>query len=253
MDKFTKGHYKEFEKYFEAPEPQGKREFLNKYYKCTGMAAGVCGEEQPYGRYGFLYMLRVQASYISVWLWIFSVLVFIFTYIAGRYIQDMVLWFLFAVIPFIVTFSLSEAMRSVVYGMAEFEMTSRSGLKGVIMSRLVILGTGNLILLFAVAVISGGSTLLNVVYMFVPYLCSATGGLIILRKFPAKEGIYMCCGFCGIISAAGTGTLQSFRWIYGAKYTGIWVIAIIALFIITIYECKRTASMGYTGTAGSNF
>lgn len=236
MSKLDKRHIKEIKKYFEAPMPQDKDAFLD---KINTQAFKI--EEPVCRKTSLLYMIFVQFSYISKWLWAFSVLVFLFTFIVSTYLQEILLWPIFAVMPFIVTFSLSESMRSVVYGMGEFEMTSRFSLKSIIMARMLVLGVGNMILLFALAGFKGDSMWRNVAYMLVPYLSSATGGLVILRKFTSKEGVYLSCAFSIIISVLFLAGVQSFNWIYEARYTSLWLIAAIALLINASYECYKTA------------
>ncbi len=237
--KFDKKYILQIKKYFEAPSPQGKSAFLDKYSK---------KEELDSNRISLPYMVFVQISYISKWMWVFSALIFLCMLIISKYLQRQMLWTAFALMPFIVTFSLSESMRSVVYGMGEFEMAARFSLKSIIMSRLIILGIGNMFLLFVFAMFLGEGIWRNIVYMLVPYLSSATGGLMILRKFTSKEGVYISCGFSSIISGLCLTGVQSYRWIYETRYTSIWIVAAISLFISTSYECLKTAD-----AVGSSF
>lgn len=242
MSKFNKKYIAEIEKYFQAPTPKGKSDFLDKTYR-NYIAKNWKKEDMTHSRLSILYMIFVQFSYISKWLWIFSILISIFMFVISIYIPESLLWSVFAVIPFIVTFSLSESMRSIVYGMGEFEMTSRFSLKSIIMSRLLVLGIGNMILLFVLAWFNGDGMWKNVAYMLAPYLLSATGGLVILRKFTSKEGVYMSCTFSVIISVLCLTGINSFSFIYEAKYTCIWIIATIVLFINAVYESYKTADI----------
>ena len=219
-------------KYFEAPEPQGKQQFLEKVSHMHVQASK---------KTSIAYMAWVQFSYISKWLWVFSSFVFICIFISSRYIAEETLWFLSAAIPFIVTFSLSESMRSVVYGMREFEMSSKFTLKSIIMLRVIIIGTVNMFMLLATAGLSGSSMCNSLLYMLVPYLSSATGGFIILRKFPAREGVYFSSGFGAIISLVNVKSVQAYSWIYDARYTGIWAIVIIVLLAAASYESYKMA------------
>lgn len=242
MSKLDKKHIPEIKKYFEAPAPQDKSAFLAKVYSGYRAYTGNVDKEMPAcGRISYIYMVFIQFSYISKWLWIFSALVFLCVFAISIYIQEMLLWTVFAVMPFIVTFSLSESMRSVMYGMYEFEMASRFPFKSIIMSRLAVLGAGNMLLLFALAVFAGNGMWRNVVYMLVPYLSSASGGLMIFRKFASKEGVYISCIFSIVISMLCLSGVQSYNWIYESRYTFIWIIAAIALFINTGFECYKTA------------
>ena len=229
MGRKIKKHLPEIKKYFEAPEPQGKGTFINK----------ACQENMSGNRISLLYMLWVQFSFISKWLWLVSALLFICGFITSRYIPGEIIWLLSAAVPFIVTFSLSESMRSVIYGMQEFEMASRFTLKSIIMSRVIILGAGNMLLLFITVFLFGNSMWRNVIYILVPYLSSAIGGFVILRKFPAREGVYLSCAFSVIISVIDIKVAQVYSFVYEERYTGIWIIAVLLMFAVASYEsCK---------------
>lgn len=222
----------EIRKYFEAPEPQRKQEFIEK--------VSLMPFQEP-RKTSICYMAWVQFSYISKWLWVFSAFIFICIFISSRYIPGSMLWFLSAVMPFIVTFSLSESMRSIIYGMREFEMSSKFTLKSIIMLRVAIIGAVNMFILLFAACLSGSGMCSSLLYMLVPYLSSATGSFIILRKFPAREGVYFSSGFCVIISLVNIKSVQSYSWIYDARYTGIWVIAFILLLAAASYESYKMA------------
>lgn len=229
MGRKIKKYLPEIKKYFEAPEPQEKSIFINK----------MCQENISGNKISSWYMLWVQFSFISKWLWIISALLFICGFITSRYISEEIIWFISAAVPFIVTFSLSESMRSVIYGMQEFEMASRFTLKSIIMSRVIILGVGNMFLLFIAVFLSGNNMWRNVIYILVPYLSSAIGGFVILRKFPAREGVYLSSIFSVIISVIDIKTAYEYSFIYEARYTGIWIIAVLLMFAAASYEsCK---------------
>lgn len=232
MIKPGKKDLQDIRKYFEAPEPQGKQGFLEKVSHLP---------LQPPEKTSIIYMAWVQFFYISKWLWVFSAFIFICIFISSRYIAEEMLWFLSAALPFIVTFSLSESIRSVIYGMHEFEMSSRFTLKSIIMLRVIITGTVNMLMLLMAAGLSGNGMCRNALYMLVPYLSSATGGFIILRKFPSREGIYFSSAFGAVISLINIKGFYSYSWIYNARYTGIWFAAIIVLLVSASYEGYKMA------------
>lgn len=229
---------KEIKKYFEAPEPVRKQEFINK----TAALRYINIRKNA----GFFYILRVQFSYISKWLWVLSAVLFAGIFIASRYIASGLVWYVSGIIPFIITFTFTESVRSVIYGMNELEMSSRFTLKSIIMSRVIIIGAVNMSLVLFTELLSGDILWINIVYMLVPYLSSATGGFIILRKFTSKEGVYLSSGFGIIISLLDMGSIEYYNFIYDAQYTGIWVIAAIMFFAAAIYESYKMA-----GTIGS--
>ncbi|MCI9079092.1 MAG: hypothetical protein HFH68_09265 [Lachnospiraceae bacterium] len=233
MNKPGKKDLQNIRKYFEVPEkPHRKQEFLE---KISGTPLHVPGKTS------IIYLAWVQFSYISKWLWALSAFIFVCVFISSRYIAEEMLWFLSAAMPFIVTFSLSESMRSVIYGMRELEMSSRFTLKSIIMLRVIIIGAANMFMLLATAGLSGGGMCRKLLYMLVPYLSSATGGFIILRKFPAREGIYFSSVFGVVISFINVKSVQCFSWIYDVRYTGVWIIVVIALLAAASYESYKMA------------
>ncbi len=231
MIKPGKKDLQEIRKYFEAPEPERKQAFLEKMSHI---------HVQPPGKTNIIYMAWVQFFYISKWLWTLSAFIFACIFISSRYISEDMLWLLSAALPFIVAFSLSESMRSVIYGMREFEMSSRFTIKSVIMMRVIITGAVNMLMLLAVAGLSGGGMCRNMLYMLVPYLSSATGGFAILRKFPSREGVYFS-SFGAVISIINLKGVYSYSWIYSARYIGIWLAAVIVLLAAASYEGYKMA------------
>lgn len=231
MSDFEKKYKLEIEEFFEAPKPKRRQQFLRE--------AESRKEDIYSDKISLRYMVMIQISYISKWVWILSVLLFIIAFILCRFIHKEILWAVSAVIPFIVTISLAECMRSVVYGMGELEMASRFSLKNVIMTRMFILGVCNMILLFAVVAASGNGMWKNIVYMLVPYLSTAAGGMEIFRMFPAREGTFMSCGFAVIISAVDVIAAKSYSWIYDAQFFGFWVISVIILLSVNAYGYRR--------------
>ena len=81
----------------------------------------------------------------------------------------------------------------------------------------------------------------NIIYMLVPYLSSAIGGFVILRKFPAREGVYLSCVFSGIISIIDIKLVNDYSFIYEARYTGIWITAVLLMFAAAGYESFKMA------------
>ncbi len=259
MSKNINGSLKaDLEKYFEAPLPQDKQRFLEmlpSLYKYGTNAQEMQDDinvwetpddtdvmKAPGGGTGKGYMLIVQLSYISKRVWIASALIFGVMYAAGVFFHESVLWGIFSLMPFIVTISLSEGMRSFMYGMSELEMAARFSLKSVLMLRMIILGTVNMAMIFLVS-FSTGQMWRNSIYMLVPYLLAAMGGLLILRKFPNRDGMYACGAFSVIICCINLTGVQSFGLIYGMRYFKCWVIAAVLLAALTVWEYAKMFQM----------
>ncbi|MBE5960666.1 MAG: hypothetical protein E7256_04670 [Lachnospiraceae bacterium] len=218
----------ELKLFFEAPKPLRKREFLRKM--------------KPQ-KISMLQMMKVQVSYLPKWIWVFSVTVFLGAGVASRFGAEQMLGAVFAMIPFLVMVTVAGSIRSVLYGMSELEMTARFSLKSVLMIRMEILGIENLILLIGIAFLSGSGILRNMLYMLLPYLMTAAGGFLIMRKFASKEGTYLCAGFSAMISLIQLIGFEKYHWIYEARYIGVWGMAVAVFFYLTMREGYRTIKM----------
>lgn len=214
----------QLKKLYEAPKPVGKRAFLRKM------------EPQPLNIRSILWM---QCFYISKWEWILSFILIGSTVVLSRLNEKDVLGMVLAAMPFLAVVSVSDSVRSVTWGMSELEMSSRFSLKSVVLSRMVIAGIVNLVLELFLALLAGGDFCETILYLLTPYLVSAYGSLVLVRKIAGKDGVFACMGFGVIVgAAAGFSTLQ-ITWIYQAQYMGVWLLAVVFLAYLTYRESRR--------------
>lgn len=213
---------KELFNYFDAPTPRRKKDFLKKY-----------GIENI----NMFDVIVNQFHYISKSTWIFSALFFVFSLFVGRYATSEYIWVIFSIIPFFVTISITESMRSFRYGMNELEMVTRFSLKSIIYAKMFILGVCNVLLLFIIAGFMESGVFANILYMLVPYLITASGGFMIVRKFRGNEGNYLCCGLSIIVGGA-EGRLYGFNSgvLFELRYINLWIIAFVIFLVLTVRE-----------------
>lgn len=213
---------------FEAPKPIKKEEFLQKI------------QIPPINNFEFICS---QAAYIHKWIWLFSVIIFSVALINAGYLGKNILWCISSFMPLLALTIITESGRSEIYGMAEFELSSRFSLKSVVFARLAILGIANLILiclLIPITFINSKTTILQTgIYMICPYLLTVFLGFVVIRKIHGKETIYLCTGIATIISFGNSILYQSFPLIFGEHRFIWWVVAFVILGTNVANQCYQ--------------
>ena len=149
------------QKAFEAPQPnrQEKARFLRAL---------------PGPRISMFRFILVQASYMRKMTLVFSVLLLLPAVIGANYISENTLWIVSAFVPILGLLAVAESTRSTMYGMSEFEMSTRFSLKSVVMARMSVLGVLDFIVLVCAIPLcytgSGFSLLQTGLYLLVPYM-----------------------------------------------------------------------------------
>ena len=173
---------------FTAPEPKRKRAFLRSL---------------PHQEAGIGTLLISQAAFIRKWVWAVSFLLFGSVVWLAQYTEQECIWVLSAVMPFGALLLILEFARSAAYGMAELEMTSRFSLRMVLLARMSMLGAAQLLGLIPAAIVLGTKLFTSGVYILVPYLLTAVLGLIVVRRLPGRENMYVCGCISGGVCALG--------------------------------------------------
>lgn len=211
---------------FEAPEPAGRREFLRRY---------------PPQSISIPQFLRIQTTYIRRWVWVFSILLFLAAVIGSGYLEKNMLWCISSFMPILALTVVTESGRSMVYGMDEMEMTTRFSLKSVLLARMGILGSANLVVIHILMLLvfrgSGMPILQTGAYILWPYLLTTYLGLWVVRKVRGKESIYMCAGIAAFV-CLGNVVTQSFPISYRLQPSD-WRVG------IAVISCIGTLMEGY--------
>lgn len=225
----------ELKRLFEAPPPAGKRKFFRK----LGIPPMKTG-----------HVLWVQFSHISKWSWfVAAALLLIIIYMnyfgsgkmAGAAFEGKE-WFgtALAFMPFLAVACVSESVRSVMYGMEELEMSARFSLKSIILVRMGIVGLENMLLALAVATFVGRDFFQNVVYLLVPYLLTAYGSFLLVRRRRDGGETYLCAGLALAVSALMYESTWELQWIYQERYIAVWLLALVVLAWMSFCESRRT-------------
>ena len=163
-------------------------------------------------------------------------LLLLFPAIQGAYvIQQNTLWIVSSFIPFLGLLAVTECTRSPVYGMEEFEMSTRFSLKNVMLARMSILGMLDfleLICLAPLCCIGNQISLLQTgVYLLVPYLLTLNISLWLTRCIRGKDALYGCVSAAVLVSAANWGLHFIADFIYQFSYIHWWVILAVLLIV----------------------
>ena len=218
----------QLKEYFEAPEPERKKEFIRKLER-QPMSMGT--------------MIRIQICYISKYVWVLSAVLFMAAVFLNRYVEEKYIGSVYAMIPLLVMLAVTESMRSYRFGMYELETSSRFSLKAVILTRMLILGIGNLAIILVVALVGRQDVFSQIIYMLVPYMITAAGGLMITRRLADKEGTFICMAFSMFVAVLTAALPWQFDIIYSQDYMGMWIIAGILCTVLIVREVNRTIRM----------
>ena len=219
----------QLKEYFEAPEPEKKREFM----------AGLPSQDVS-----IMDFLLSQGAYIPKWVWGLSALIFALALIGAGYLKKDILWCVSACMPLPALAFVAESGRSETWGMAELEMSSRFSLRSVLLARLGILGLADLLLFFLLlplAYMNGEKTLFETgVYMLCPYLLTVFLGLWASRRVQGREGAWLCGAIALGVGLGYVLMYQSSLEFYAAGNFPWWAAAFVLLSLGTAKQCAET-------------
>lgn len=107
-------------------------------------------EEMVPSKTAFSVLLREQAKYISPFLWMTQLIAIIMTILLSIHLTDPYIEIqriLFTLTPILAFFAVPELIKSMVYGMAELEDTCKNSVSKILVARLFIIGSVNLVAL----------------------------------------------------------------------------------------------------------
>lgn len=202
---------------FMAPEPKRKREFFRER-ELEPLHTG--------------HLILQQFQYLSKGAWIVSIAVLCLAMHLKTKCPDELLEVVLAMMPFLAMTSVLEMIRSRYYGMEELEMASRFSLKSIVLARMEIVGLENLLVGILLVFILQNNFFQSVAYLFVPYLLTTYGCLLMTRKCVDKERIYFCLG-CAVITSGMMLITRDMPQMYQEKYFFVWLgIALFMLFLV---------------------
>ena len=221
----------DIQKAFEAPTPnqQEKMRFLRTL---------------PKPKISMWQFILTQATFLRKSTLLISLTLIIPALLGTYYIDLNTIWVISSLIPFLALLAVTESTRSAVYGMIEFEMSTRFSLKSVVLARLSILGILDFIILCCVTPLCCISSEIplfqTAIYLFVPYLLTVNTNLWITRHFQGKESIYACMSIAVLISGLNVSLHFIAKFIYQFSYFNWWLLLAVILIVGMINEISRT-------------
>lgn len=187
----------------------------------------------PQSKISMFRFVLVQATYIRKLTLFFSVLLLLPAAVGAFYISENTLWTVSALVPILGLLAVAESTRSKMYGMSEFEMSTRFSLKSVVLARMSVLGLLDVIILCCLAPLccvgNDFSLLQTGIYLLAPYMLTVNISLWIVRRFHGKETIYVCMTVAVLISGANVGLHFITDIIYQNAYIAWWLVLSVLL------------------------
>lgn len=185
-----------------------------------------------------------QTAYLRKWVPALSVLFLLPTLRSNRDMNVDTLWGISALIPFLALLAVTESTRSAVYGMQEFEMSTRFSIKSVMLARMSILGLLDAFVLCALIPFYAAGIKLSLLqtglYLLVPYLLTANGSLWFVRRFHGREALYGCLCVAVFVSMLSCGLRLLADIIYQISFLHWWLLFAIFLLGKMGQEIHRT-------------
>lgn len=218
-------------KVYTPPSPKRKKEFISSL---------------NYPKVRLYNFILSQVGYVRIRVWISSFLIFAATLLLGNYIKPGsvdLLWYVSALFPFLSTITITETIRSSVYGLAELEMTTRYDLHSVMYARMAILGIGNLMLLLIILPFLSEKVGLGMfkvgVYLLLPYLITSYLSYKMINRFRTKELSYTCAALATAISCSVLVLPKFWENVYYEEYFILWLAACLLITISLVKEIKK--------------
>lgn len=190
--------------------------------------------------------LLIQITYLRKRVLILSLLFLLPVLTDARHMDPDMLWTISALIPFLALLAVTESTRSTVYGMQEFELSTRFSLKSVMLARMSVLGLLDAFVLCCLIPFYAAGSKLSLLqtglYLLVPYLLTVNGSLWISRRFHSREALYGCFCIAAVISMAGCAIHLLADFIYHFSHMQWWLLFAVVLLGKTGQEIRRTVT-----------
>lgn len=148
-----------------------------------------------------------------------------------------------SIVPLVALMTVTELSRSFSHNMNELEMTTRYHLNQVLIARMTVLGITNLICVTMILAFLSFQMHANFLrlslYLFVPYLLTCFGSLLILNKIRNSNTNFYCGCMCGVVIGANVLLTQMKQGMYENSYLFYWIIIFCFITIGIIAQAKK--------------
>ena len=218
---------------------QLKRALRDAYPAPDGAKKRALLRAMPPAPVSHLRFLLGQAGHIRKSAWAASLGVFALALAVGRLAPGDAVWATAALTPFAAMAAVAEGGRSALYGMEELELSSRFGLRSVVLARMGVLGLAHLLLLAVLAPLGPAGLVRTGTYLLTPYLLTALLGMALLRRRPGREALYAVAA--GAVLVAGSApVLHSALNAYAPANFRWWLLALALAAGLTGREYRKT-------------
>lgn len=188
--------------------------------------------------------LLTQIAYLRKWVLLLSVLFLLPVLWSSRHMNVNTLWSICAMIPFLALLAVTESTRSAVYGMQEFEMSTRFSLKSVLLARMSVLGLLDAFVICCLIPFYAAGCRLSLLqtglYLLVPYLLTANSSLWLVRRFRGREALYGSLCAAAFVSLLSCGLRLLADIVYQISYLHWWLLFAVFLLVKTAGEIHHT-------------
>ncbi|MGL4338703.1 MAG: hypothetical protein ACRCST_17585 [Turicibacter sp.] len=219
----------ELKQAFEPPTPKQKNEFLKTL------------DYPKMSEWGFL---RTQAGYIRKRVWICFVMLFLFALVGTIFYPHaiFIVTLISSISPFLALITVTELSRSVSFNMAELEMSCKYPLVHVVLARMLILGSLNIlffcVFLFTIIGKTDYGLVQLTIYLLAPYVLTCTGSLLVINQLQTKELSYVCGGIAGLVSMVQIILQNKIIDVYLQQHTVFWSVIFLVVVGMLIREIR---------------
>ena len=220
---------------FEPPKSPGKEAFLRNIWQPTLDYRGFLLSQLHYIR---------KRVWILSFLFVMYSLLFLLKQTEGSCSYESV-WIIGAMLPFLALTAVSETIKSGWWGMQELELSCRYSLNQVIFARLLFIGSGNLITLTVILVLTektlSAGFFRTGLYLLTPYLLTCALCLILSGRVRGREGRYGYAVTAAAVSAANSLLRYLEHSVYQPDYLIFWLfsVGISAGIIVYRLHCMK--------------
>ncbi|MCR5476965.1 MAG: hypothetical protein K6E92_05005 [Lachnospiraceae bacterium] len=217
---------------FAAPEPAGREAFL-KTLRPREVST--------------IQMLRQQAAYIRVPVWLFAALTVVLAVVGSSMHLEETVRLMVMLMPFTAALCVLETKRSERFGMSELEMATRYSLRSVVLSRMIVLGIlSALVLCICAPVLAaafGGGVLPVGTRILIPYLVTMSASLAVERSPLGRKNGLLSPGIALVVASlsflfGSYSPLLVLRYLEVLRGFGLPIAAFFLL--LTVYEQWKT-------------
>ena len=189
------------------------------------------------------FILR-QAAFLRKRTLFLSLLLLVPAFVGFQDLNSNMIWTISSFIPFLALLAVAESTRSAMYGMSEFEMSTRFSIKNVILARLSMWGIIDFVIfccIIPLCYFNGQISLFQTgIYLCVPYLLTVNISLWITRHIRSREYIIYCMAAAILISGINVGLHYVAGFVYHLAYFHWWLLLAILLIGEMVYEICHT-------------